>query len=121
MLLAAQAITAISGLLHLWFFVLETFLWTKPIGIKTFGNDPAFAQASARLAGNMGIYNCALAVGLLISAVTGAPELWVYTLCFVIGVGIYGAATVGIKILWIQTLPAAVALGLLMFARSQAV
>lgn len=24
--------------LHLYFLVLEMFLWTKPIGLKTFGN-----------------------------------------------------------------------------------
>ena len=41
---AAQILTALVALLHLWFLVLEMFLWTTPKGRRTFGLTPEFAQ-----------------------------------------------------------------------------
>ena len=31
---------------HVYFLYLEMFLWTKPKGLKTFGNAPEKAEAS---------------------------------------------------------------------------
>jgi putative membrane protein len=36
MIVAANILIAIVAALHLYFLVLEMFLWTKPIGLKTF-------------------------------------------------------------------------------------
>ena len=33
---ASQILTGLVGLLHVYFLVLEMFLWTKPFGMKTF-------------------------------------------------------------------------------------
>ena len=50
---------------HLYFLVLEMFLWKKLLGRRVFGLTPEFAQASSALAANQGLYNGFLAAGLL--------------------------------------------------------
>ena len=67
----ANILVALVALLHLWFLVLEMFLWTKPLGLKTFRNTPEKAQSSATLAANQGLYNGFLAAGL--SGVSSPP------------------------------------------------
>ena len=37
MSLAAHVIIALVALLHVYFLVLEMFLWDKPAGLKAFG------------------------------------------------------------------------------------
>ena len=34
----ANALVALVALLHVYFLTLEMFLWTKPLGLKTFRN-----------------------------------------------------------------------------------
>ena len=52
---------------HLYFLILEMFLWTKPKGIKAFGlKSKQFALDTKVLAANQGLYNGFLAVGLII-------------------------------------------------------
>ncbi len=101
--------------LHLYFLVLEMFLWTKPFGRKTFRLTPEMAEATKTLAANQGLYNGFLAAGLIWSLVAEhrAFELQIFFLTCVIVAGVYGAATVGKKILYIQALPAAIALVLI--------
>ncbi|MFN8440521.1 MAG: DUF1304 domain-containing protein [Caldilineaceae bacterium] len=65
MLLLANLLVLVVALLHLYFLVLEMFLWTKPAGRKAFGTTPEFAEASKTLAANQGLYNGFLAAGLL--------------------------------------------------------
>ena len=36
--IVAGILVALVAALHLYFLVLEMFLWTRPLGIKTFGN-----------------------------------------------------------------------------------
>lgn len=112
----ANIVIAIVALLHVYFLVLEMFLWDKPAGLKTFKLTPEFAKASKVLAANQGLYNGFLAAGLLWGlsmGETGAP-VKVFFLCCVLVAGLYGAATVGKKILFIQALPAALGLLLLL-------
>jgi putative membrane protein len=101
---------------HLWFLALEMFLWTRPIGLKTFRLTPEFAQQSAALAANQGLYNGFLAAGLLWSALHPVPEvarqLQVFFLGCVVMAGIYGAITVSRRILYVQAVPALLGLGL---------
>ena len=115
MRLVADVLVALVALLHLWFLVLEIFLWDKPLGLKTFRQTPEAAATSKVLAANQGLYNGFLAAGLLWGLwLRGAGfDIKVFFLGCVIVAGVYGAATVGRKILFVQALPAAIALALL--------
>ena len=116
----ANVLVALVALLHIYFLVLEMFLWTKPLGLKTFRNTPEKAQDSAVLAANQGLYNGFLAAGLiwgLVQAVPGfAFQIKVFFLLCVMTAGIYGAISVSRRILFVQAAPAALALILLCLA-----
>ena len=114
----ANILVALVALLHLWFLVLEMFLWTKPLGLKTFRNTPEKAQSSATLAANQGLYNGFLAAGLVWGICLGAAggQVKIFFLGCVIVAGVFGALTASRKILWVQALPGAVALGLVLAA-----
>jgi len=116
MLLAANIVVALIGLLHVYILVLEMFLWDKPAGLKAFRQTQAAATASKVLAANQGLYNGFLAAGLFWGLSLGAAGFGVkvfFLLCVAVA-GLYGAATVGRKILFIQTVPAALGLALLL-------
>ena len=49
----ADILVALVALLHIWFLVLEMFLWTKPLGLKTFGNTPERAPVCENTARNV--------------------------------------------------------------------
>jgi putative membrane protein len=120
MIWIANLLVVLVAALHVYFLILEMFLWTKPLGLKTFRNSPEKAQESAVLAANQGLYNGFLAAGLiwgLIQAVPGfAFQIKVFFLLCVIVAGVYGAATVSRRILYVQAAPAALALILLWLA-----
>jgi putative membrane protein len=120
MIWIANLLVALVAALHLYFLVLEMFLWTKPLGLKTFGNSPEKAADSAVLAANQGLYNGFLASGLAWGLVQSVPafafQIKAFFLLCVIVAGIYGAATVSRRILFVQALPAALALFLLLLA-----
>jgi putative membrane protein len=97
------------GLLHVWFLILEMFLWTKPFGRKTFGLTPEFANLTQPLAANQGLYNGFLAAGLFWGAVSPHFEVKIFFLTCVVIAGVYGALTVNKKIFFIQALPALIA------------
>jgi putative membrane protein len=111
----ATVLTALVALLHLYFLVLEMFLWDKPAGLKAFGNTPQRAADTKVLAANQGLYNGFLAAGLLWGLVQGAAggSFKVFFLLCVIVAGVYGAATASRKILFVQALPGALALAAL--------
>jgi putative membrane protein len=117
MSLLADLAIALVALLHLWFLVLEMFLWTKPAGLRIFRNTPEKAEASRVLAANQGLYNGFLAAGLGWGLIAGSQPFKVFFLGCVVVAGAYGAWSVSRRILWVQAAPAAVALGLL-FASS---
>lgn len=117
---AANVLVAVVALEHLWFLVLEMFLWTKPLGLQTFHNTVEKAQATAALAANQGLYNGFLAAGLvwgLLAAAPFAASLKVFFLACVVVAGIVGAMTVSQRILIVQALPAAIALALVLMSR----
>ena len=118
MKIAADILVAMVALLHVWFLVLEMFLWDKPLGLKTFRHSAAEAAASKVLAANQGLYNGFLAAGLAWGLSMGAAGTSVkfFFLGCVIVAGVYGAATVGKKILFVQALPAAIAMALVFAA-----
>src|SRR6478735_12327888 len=110
----ANVLVAVVAMLHIYFLVLEMFLWTKPLGLKTFRNSIEKATDSAVLAANQGLYNGFLAAGLIWGLVHGNPafafQIKTFFLLCVIVAGAYGAATVSSRILMVQALPAAIAL-----------
>jgi putative membrane protein len=120
MIWIANTLVALVAALHVYFLVLEMFLWTKPAGLKTFHNSIEKATDSAVLAANQGLYNGFLAAGLIWGLMHGVPafafEIKTFFLLCVIVAGVYGAATVSRRILLVQAAPAAVALILLWLA-----
>lgn len=116
-MLATIAVTLVA-LLHLYFLVLEMFFWTKPLGLRTFGNKPEFAEASKVLAANQGLYNGFLAAGLLWGLSLGAAgrSVELFFLGCVLVAGVFGAITVSRKILFVQAAPAAIALALVLLS-----
>ena len=113
--IAADIIVGLVAALHIYFLVLEMFLWDKPIGLKAFGQTLEQATASKVLAANQGLYNGFLAAGLIWGLTLGAEGLAIKTffLACVVVAGMYGAATANKKILYIQAMPAALGLLLL--------
>ena len=109
--MSAAVLTALVALLHLYFLVLEMFLWDKPAGLKAFGNTPQRAADTKVLAANQGLYNGFLAAGLLWGLIQGAAghAVTVFFLLCVIVAGVYGAATASRKILYVQARPGALA------------
>lgn len=115
--IVANILVGLVALLHVWFLVLEMFLWDKPMGLRAFGQTPEAARASKVLAANQGLYNGFLAAGLAWGLLAAdGTAIKVFFLGCVIVAGIYGAATASRKILWVQALPAAVALLLVLAA-----
>jgi putative membrane protein len=112
----ANVVVALVGLIHVYILVLEMFLWTKPAGLRAFGQTAAAAEASKVLAANQGLYNGFLAAGLFwgLSLGTQGFGVKVFFLLCVLVAGLYGAATASRKILFVQALPAAVGLALLL-------
>jgi len=107
--LAIVLIVIVAGL-HLFFLVLEMFLWTRPIGLKIFRNTPERAETMRVLAANQGLYNGFLAAGLLWAAATAQRDVALFFLICVVVAGVYGAATVSRRILYVQALPALAAI-----------
>ena len=113
--MASSIAIAIVALLHVYFLVLEMFLWTKPIGLKTFRQTAEAAEATKVLAANQGLYNGFLAAGLFWGLYLGAAgvDVSVFFLSCVVVAGLFGAVTASRAILFVQAMPAAIALGLL--------
>ena len=113
----ANVLVGVVAALHVYFLILEAFLWDTPYGHKTFDLKPDFAKASKALAANQGLYNGFLAAGLVWGLVLGdaGDAIKIFFLACVVIAGVVGAAIVNRKILFIQALPAAVALLLLLF------
>jgi putative membrane protein len=120
MIWIANIMVALVAALHVYFLVLEMFLWTRPLGLKTFHNSPEKAADSAVLAANQGLYNGFLAAGLIWGLVQAVPafafQIKIFFLLCVIVAGVYGAATVSRRILLVQAASAAIALILLLLA-----
>ena len=112
----AMILVAVVAAIHGYFLVLEMFLWRTPLGRRIFGTDEAFAERTATLAANQGLYNGFLAAGLVWSLLADDPvdyQAAVFFLACVIVAGLYGAATVSRRIL---LAPAAVALAAVLVA-----
>jgi len=116
MSMAAGIAIAIVAALHVYFLVLEMFLWTKPAGLRAFGLTPERAEASKVLAANQGLYNGFLAAGLVwsLNFATEGRAVAIFFLACVIIAGVFGAVTASRKILFVQAVPGVIALMLVL-------
>jgi putative membrane protein len=116
-LLVANILAGIVALLHVYFLVLEMFLWETPTGLRVFRMTPEKAAVTKTLAMNQGLYNGFLAAGLTWGIWLGpdGDPIRIFFLACIVMAGIFGAATVGKKILYVQALPAGAAMALLIF------
>ncbi|MCW8964894.1 MAG: DUF1304 domain-containing protein [Gammaproteobacteria bacterium] len=116
MILFAEIIIGLVALLHIYFLILEMFLWDKSPGLRIFGHSQEAATSSRVLAMNQGLYNGFLAAGLIWGLSLGdagyAIKLF-FLICIVIA-GVFGGFTASRKILLVQALPATVALIILL-------
>lgn len=108
----AVVLTALVAIEHLYILVLEMFLWTKPAGLSAFGLTPEFAEQTAVLAANQGLYNGFLAAGLIWSLIRKEEgiAIRIFFLSCVVIAGVFGGITAKPSILYVQAAPAAVAL-----------
>lgn len=114
MKLLSDILVAVVAIQHLFFLVLEMFLWTKPIGLKTFRNTPEQAETMRVLAANQGLYNGFLSAGLVWALLVWSPhfsfDIRIFFLGCVLVAALYGGYSVSRRILLIQGLPALLAL-----------
>ena len=112
MAILATALVILVAAIHVYIVVLEMVLWRTPRGMQAFGTDEAFAERSAPLAANQGLYNgflvAGLAWGLLARGPLGFQVKFFFLGCIIVA-GLFGAATVSRRILVDQALPAALA------------
>ena len=113
----AQVLVGIVAAVHVYILVLEMFLWRGPRGRAAFGTTAEFAESTATLAANQGLYNGFLAAGLVWSIVADDFAFAVFFLLCVAVAGVYGAVTVSRRILFVQAVPAVVALVVTLLAR----
>jgi putative membrane protein len=119
----AAVLVAIVAAIHVYIVVLEMLLWRTPRGLRSFGTTQAFADESATLAANQGLYNGFLVAGLLWGLLAGDPigyQVKLFFLGCVIVAGLFGAATVNRRILFVQAAPAALAFVAVLAAGSTA-
>ena len=113
MALVANALVVLVVAIHVYIVILEMFLWRTERGMKAFGTDQTFADRSAPLAANQGLYNGFLVAGLVWGLLAADPigfQVKVFFLACVVVAGLYGAATVNRRILFVQAVPAILAL-----------
>lgn len=102
---------------HIYFLILEMFLWTKPKTMKIFGiKSKELAKETKVLAANQGLYNGFLAAGLILSLITKNTDLSILFLFFVLIAGLYGSfSTKKTRLFIVQGLPALIALLVIFF------
>ena len=114
----ANVVVGLIAVLHIYFLILEMFLWDKPAGLRAFGQTREAAAASKVLAANQGLYNGFLAAGLIwgLSLGEAGTSVKIFFLTCVLIAGLFGAATASRKILFIQAIPAALGLALVLLS-----
>ena len=109
----AAVLVALVAAIHVYIVILEVVLWRTPRGLQAFGMTQAFADESATLAANQGLYNGFLVAGLAWGLLASDPvgfQVKLFFLGCVIVAGVFGAATVNRRILFVQAVPALIAL-----------
>jgi putative membrane protein len=105
MLLASQIVTGLVAVLHVYFLVLEMFLWTTRYAQKTFQRTAEQQEESKVLAANQGLYNGFLVAGLVWTLITGDLTTRIFFHACVAVAGLYGGFTASKKIFAAQMVP----------------
>ena len=116
----STGMVAVVALAHAVFFVLESFLYKTPFGLKLFKQTAESASHSAVFALNQGVYNAFLAAGLIWGLLAAAPQsasIKTFFLGCALIAGLVGGATASRSIFLVQALPALLALLLLRAGR----
>lgn len=116
--LLSLVVVGLVAALHLYFLVLEMFLWDKPTGLRVFGHTMETARLTKTLAANQGLYNGFLSAGLvwgMMQAGDSVDVMLFFLTCIVIA-GVFGAVSVSRKILFVQALPAMIGLALVLLS-----
>ena len=71
MIAAALIFAGLAALLHVYIWVMESFLWTAPRTRAAFGTTPEEAETTKLLAYNQGFYNLFLAIITIVGIVIG--------------------------------------------------
>ena len=116
MKIAAQIAVGVVAAIHVYILVLEMFLWQSDRARAAFGTTREFAEASAVLAANQGLYNGFLAAGLAYGLIADSRAFQIFFLCCVIIAGVYGTVTATRRILFVQVIPGGIALLLVLLA-----
>jgi putative membrane protein len=119
MAIVAVVLVGLVAAVHVYILVLEMFLWRAPRTRAAFGTTAEFADATAVLASNQGLYNGFLAAGLIWGLLAPDPlarPVRLFFLGCVAVAGVYGAATSSRRILAVQTVPAVVAAAAVLLA-----
>lgn len=114
--IAAGIVVGLVAVLHFYILVMEMFLWRTDRVRATFGTTREFAEQSATMAANQGLYNGFLGAGLAYGLIADDLAFQVFFLVCVAVAGIYGALTASRRILFVQTAPAALGLLLVLLA-----
>jgi putative membrane protein len=67
----------IAAIIHVYIWILESFLWTKPKTRRVFGLTVNEAKTSKLLAFNQGFYNLFLAIIVLVGIALFLTKNWV--------------------------------------------
>ncbi|MCP5507144.1 MAG: DUF1304 domain-containing protein [Chlamydiales bacterium] len=110
----AGILTGLVAVFHLFFMVLEMFLWQTSFALKVFDMTPQIAANSALLAMNQGLYNGFLAAGLIWTFFIHEPSFrrsvrYFFLGCIIVA-GVFAGVTVKLSIIATQALPAMLAL-----------
>ena len=118
MAIVTEMVVVGVALLHVYFLILEMFLWNKPKGLQVFGHSLENAIATKVLAANQGLYNGFIAAGLVWGLLQGHAgfENKLFFLCCVLVAGIFGGLTASKKILYVQAIPGLVGLVLVVIS-----
>lgn len=104
-------LVSLVSALHVGFFIIESFLWTRPLGLRIFRQSSEQAQATKVLAHNQGWYNFLVALGLITALKMQSPEWLYFFLLSVVGLGGIGAgSTRNPRIFFVQSVPAILSL-----------
>ena len=79
MLTVVTVFAFVAIAIHVYIWILESFLWTKPKGREVFNMSEEFAESTKDMAANQGLYNLMLAwvaaTGLLAFWCGGLPQV----------------------------------------------
>ena len=79
MLTVVTVFAFVAIAIHVYIWILESFLWTKPKGREVFNMSEEFAESTKDMAANQGLYNLILAwvaaTGLLAFWFGGLPQV----------------------------------------------